>query len=56
LTEAGYARLTEAGYKVALARIETIMDAKPGTPEGAELDALTDLVVRYEAQHEMRAA
>jgi hypothetical protein len=25
------------------------MDAKPGTPEGLELDALTDLVVRYEA-------
>jgi hypothetical protein len=40
--------LTEVGHKAALARIEALMDAKVGTPEGDELDALTDLVVCYE--------
>jgi HTH-type transcriptional regulator/antitoxin HigA len=42
---------TEADYRTALARIEALMDAELGTPEGEELDALTDLVVLYEAEH-----
>jgi HTH-type transcriptional regulator/antitoxin HigA len=42
---------TEADYKVALARIDALMDAEPGTPEGQELDVLTDLVELYEAKH-----
>src|SRR5436309_2825272 len=39
---------TEADYEVALARIDALMDAEPGTPEGEELDVLTDLVEHYE--------
>ena len=42
---------TEADYKAALARIDALMDAEPGTPEGEELDILTDLVEHYEAKH-----
>lgn len=42
---------TEADYKAALARIDTLMDAEPGTPEGDELDVLTDLVEHYEEKH-----
>ena len=38
----------EADYKIALARIEAIFDAKPGDPEGAELDLLSTLVEMYE--------
>lgn len=41
----------EADYETALARIDALMDAKPGTPEGEELDILTDLVEHYEAKH-----
>ena len=42
---------TEADYRTALARIDALMDAEPGTPDGEELDALTDLVEQYEAEH-----
>jgi HTH-type transcriptional regulator / antitoxin HigA len=42
---------TEADYEAALARIEALMDAELGTPEGEELDVLTDLVELYEARH-----
>jgi HTH-type transcriptional regulator/antitoxin HigA len=42
---------TDADYKAALARIDELMDAEPGTPEGDELDVLTDLVEHYEAKH-----
>lgn len=42
---------TEADYEAALARIDELMDAKPGTPEGDELDVLTDLVEHYEEKH-----
>jgi HTH-type transcriptional regulator / antitoxin HigA len=41
----------EADYEGALARIDSLMDAEPGTPEGEELDLLTDLVEHYEAKH-----
>ena len=39
---------SETDYKAALARIDELMDAEPGTPEGNELDVLTDLVELYE--------
>jgi len=42
---------TEADYKAALARIDALMDAGQGTPEGEELDVLTDLVGLYESRH-----
>ena len=43
---------TEADFKAAMARIEDLMDAEFGSPEGAELDLLTDLAVLYEYRHE----
>jgi len=42
---------TEADYQAALARIDALMDAEFGTPDGDELDVLTDLVEFYEARH-----
>ena len=42
---------SEADYEAALARIDDLMDAQSGTPEGEELDVLTDLVELYEAKH-----
>ena len=41
---------TEADYQAALARIDALMDAEFGTPDGDELDVLTDLVEFYEAR------
>ena len=38
-------------YDRALRRIEQLMDAKPGTKNGNELDVLTTLVEAYEAKH-----
>lgn len=38
-------------YERALTRIEDLMDAKPGTRTGDELDILTTLVEAYEAKH-----
>ena len=43
---------TEADYEAALARIDELMDAEPGSPEGGELDVLVDLVDLYERRHE----
>lgn len=42
---------TVAEYEKVLARIEEIMDAKPGTPDGEELDLLSLLVQNYEETH-----
>ena len=42
----------EADYKTALARIDELMGAKPGSPEGRELDVLVNLVDLYESRHE----
>ena len=42
---------SEADYEAAIARIDDLMDAGGGTPEGEELDVLTDLVELYEAKH-----
>ncbi len=38
----------DADYREALARIDALMEADAGTPEGDELDVLTDLVEHYE--------
>ena len=42
---------TAADYAAALARIDGLMEAEMGTPEGEELDVLTDLVELYESRH-----
>jgi HTH-type transcriptional regulator/antitoxin HigA len=39
---------TDADHAAALRRIDSIMDALPGTPEGDELDVLATLVEAYE--------
>jgi HTH-type transcriptional regulator/antitoxin HigA len=41
----------ETGYHAALAEIDRLMDAVPGTPEGDRLEVLTTLVEAYEARH-----
>lgn len=41
---------SEADYEAALARIEEIFNANPGTPEGDELEWLVRIVERYEEQ------
>ena len=43
---------TEKDYEEALARIDALMDAVPGSPELDELDVLADLVELYESRHE----
>ena len=43
---------TEQDYEDALARIDALMDAAPGSPEFDELDVLVDLVEHYESKHE----
>ena len=43
---------TAQEYEAALARIDTLMDAVPGSPEFDELDVLVDLVELYESKHE----
>lgn len=43
---------TEADYQAALARIDKLMDATPGSRKGQELDVLADLVELYETRHE----
>ena len=42
---------TEKDYDVALVRIDQLMHADLGTPEGDELDILVTLVEAYEAKH-----
>jgi len=42
---------TEEDYDTALARIEEIWDAEPGTQESDELDLLSILVEAYEEEH-----
>jgi HTH-type transcriptional regulator/antitoxin HigA len=42
---------TARDYDRALGRIEQLMEAKPGTKVGDELDVLTTLVEAYEAKH-----
>ena len=42
---------TEQDHEAALARVDDLMDAEIGTPEGEELDVLVDLVEAYESRH-----
>jgi HTH-type transcriptional regulator/antitoxin HigA len=42
---------TESDYDVALSRIDQLMDADLGTPQGDELDILVTLIEAYEAKH-----
>ncbi len=42
---------TDADLGEALARIDTLIDAAPGSPEADELTALSDLVCAYEDRH-----
>jgi HTH-type transcriptional regulator/antitoxin HigA len=42
---------TARDYERALGRIEQLMEAKPGTKAGDELDVLTTLIEAYEAKH-----
>jgi hypothetical protein len=41
---------TEAEYTAALARVESLMDAKPGSPKAEELELWSLLVERYEQE------
>ena len=42
---------TEADYDAALERVDALMEADFGTPEGDELDVLSMLVDAYEQRH-----
>ncbi len=42
---------TEHDYTSTLSKIESLMDAKPNTPQIDELEVLTTLVEAYEEQH-----
>lgn len=42
---------TESDYEAALVRIEALMDAEAGSPEGEELDVLATLLSVYEKEH-----
>ena len=42
---------TEQEYETALKRVDELMDADLGTPEGEELDVLVDLIEAYESRH-----
>ena len=39
---------TESDYAAALTRVDKLMDAKPGTPQGDELEVLSLLIYDYE--------
>ena len=41
----------EDDYEAALAQVDNLMDAEPGTPEGDRLDVLVTLIEAYEARH-----
>ena len=42
---------TKADYRAALKEIETLMSARPNTPEGERLDVLVTLIEAFEAKH-----
>jgi len=42
---------TQEDYESTLSQIESLMDAKPNTPQIDKLEVLTTLVEAYEAQH-----
>lgn len=41
----------EDDYDAALAEVDVLMDAAPGTPEGDRLDVIATLIEAYEARH-----
>ena len=41
---------TEAEYEAALAQVDPLMDAEPGTPDGDRLHALVTSIEAYEAR------
>lgn len=42
---------TKADYRAALKTIESLMTARPNTPEGERLDVLVTLIEAYERKH-----
>ena len=42
---------TKKDHEVAMLRLEKILDAKKGTPEGDELQMLGSLIEQYEDEH-----
>lgn len=42
---------TAQDYEMALNRVWSLMDAKAGTPEVAELEMLVELIETYEGRH-----
>jgi HTH-type transcriptional regulator / antitoxin HigA len=42
---------TQADYQAALAHLETLMNAQPGTPQEEELELLAVLIDNYEREH-----
>ncbi len=42
---------TQEDYDLAMARLETLFDAKKGTSKGDELELLTLLIEKYENEH-----
>jgi len=42
---------TKKDYQLALDRLEIIFDAKPGSPQGDELEILGILIDKYEQEH-----
>ncbi len=42
---------TEQDYQEALKRVEQIFDARPGTPEGDELEITVTLIEKYEEKY-----
>jgi HTH-type transcriptional regulator/antitoxin HigA len=42
---------TEADYDAALAEVDALMDAVPGTADGDRFDVLVTLIEAYEARH-----
>lgn len=42
---------TDADYRAALKEVESLMTAKPNTPEGEKLDILVTLIEAYEHKH-----
>jgi HTH-type transcriptional regulator / antitoxin HigA len=42
---------TKKDYQAALDRLDKIFDARPGTPQGDELEVLSILMEKYEQEH-----
>jgi len=42
---------SDADYRTALAQVERLWDAEPGSPEGDQVEVLSTLIEAYEAEH-----